>query len=81
MAKIFAIPTTAETVEPAILVGETTDTTRVNIFSMLATAGYDIIFQDRGGNIDLYDAEDGPGIYGYEPDGQGAIGVTVRAEG
>lgn len=34
-------------------------------------AGFAVIPEDAGGNIDFYDAEDGPRVQGYEPDGKG----------
>lgn len=42
-------------------------------------AGYTIIREKDGGAWDYYDAEDGPGVQGYEPDGLGVYIITVEA--
>lgn len=42
-------------------------------------AGYVVIKEGEGGQIDFYDAEDGPNVYSYSHDGRGAFGVTVVA--
>lgn len=33
--------------------------------------GFTVIPEVNGGNIDFYDAKDGPGVQGYEVDGKG----------
>lgn len=41
-------------------------------------AGFSVISESNGGNIDFYDAEDGPRVQGYEPDGKGVWIVTCK---
>lgn len=40
--------------------------------------GYDVVARTGGGQIDFYDAEDGPGVQGYEPDGLGVWIVSCE---
>ena len=70
----MAIPTHATGTEQAVDCGiaqSLTDAKR-----LIRAAGYKIMAV--GGSIDRYDAQDAPGVYGYKPDGLGAIGITVR---
>jgi hypothetical protein len=46
---------------------------------LASSRGYTVIPADNGGALDFYDAEDGPGVQGYEPDGCGVFIVTVAA--
>lgn len=71
----FAVPVTETTVGPAIEVG--TGKTVEEAIEAVKAAGYTIVPEGDGGDIDRYDDEDGPAIYNFEPDGLGAIGVTV----
>ena len=41
-------------------------------------AGFSVIGEGNGGSIDFYDAEDGPRVQGYEPDGRGVWIVTCK---
>lgn len=40
--------------------------------------GYAVILDGEDGSIDTYDAEDGPGVAGYDADGFGVIVITVE---
>lgn len=73
-AHAFAIPTTAIGTEKAIDCGIAQSLAEAK--RLIRAAGYRILA--AGGEINYYDAEDAPGIYGYEHDGLEAIGITVR---
>lgn len=71
----LAVPTTKDSCEKAIDCGMATSVTEAK--RIVRAAGYRIM--TTGGNIDQYDAQDAPGIYGYAADGFGAISITVHA--
>lgn len=75
---LFAAPVTATTNEPVIEVGigETIE----DAIAACRAAGYTVIEEGNGGSYDRYDAEDAPGVYGFEPDGLGGISITVEAD-
>jgi hypothetical protein len=72
---VFAIPVGEDYVSPAILVGEASTIEDATI--VVRHAGYSVIEPATCGK---YDAEDAPGIYGYEEDGMGAFSVIVESE-
>jgi len=43
-------------------------------------AGYAIYPEDNGGQIDFYDAEDGPCVAQYEPDGKGVWIIAAEKD-
>ena len=55
-----------------------TATTKQEAIAVCEAAGYAVILETEGGCLDYYDAEDGPGVQGYEPDGLGVWIVSVR---
>ena len=44
---------------------------------LLEDAGYRVIPATDGGNVDIYDATDGPAAYGVDTGGLPVIGITV----
>lgn len=76
---VFAIPTDADGCYEPIDLDGTADSVRLAIVRA-RVGGYDVITDDRGGHCRYYDAEDAPRIFGYEPDGLGAYGITVAPE-
>ncbi len=52
--------------------------TKDEAIGVCRASGYDVIPEDDGGNIDFYDAEDGPYVQGYIPDGRGVWIVACR---
>lgn len=74
---IFAIPTHADHTGDAIAVSRAH--TIKHAVEAVQCANFVVIAEDDGGCHDHYDADDAPGVYGYEPDGLGAYGITVKA--
>lgn len=76
MYHVIAIPTYEDATDPGINIGQASD--KASALTLIADAGYRVIPEDDGGLVAIYDATDAPHIYSYEPDGLGAIGVTVE---
>jgi hypothetical protein len=76
MKHVFAIPTHENCTDPAINLGTAENADEA--IQIVKAAGFAIIPESEGGSYDTYDAEDAPDIYGYEPDGLGAISITVK---
>jgi len=76
MYHVIAIPTDSHGTYEGSMLGEAS--TEAEAISLCEKAGYRVIRDGEGGQINAYDADDAPRIYGYEADGIGAIGVTVE---
>jgi len=74
---VIAIPTDADATYEGALIGSAQ--TEDEAIALCKSEGYVVLTEGEGGNIDCYDAEDAPRVYGYEADGLGAFGVTVQA--
>jgi hypothetical protein len=73
---VYAIPTGNSYVGEGKLIGDAA--TLDDALALIRSAGYTIIEEGNGGNYDRYDAEDAPGVFGYEADGVGAFGITIE---
>lgn len=58
------------------IVGEAS--TKEEAIAVVQRAGHHVVQEKDGGNIDFYDAEDGPKIQGYEADGKGVWIITTE---
>ena len=52
--------------------------TKAEALQVCRDNGLTVIRESNGGNVDFYDAEDGPGVQGYEADGKGVWIVTCK---
>ena len=75
---VFAMPANEDHLEDAVLIG--TAETMQQATEAIQAAGYVVLAEDDCGCHDHYDADDAPRIYGYEPDGLGAYGITVAPQ-
>lgn len=73
---VIAVPTHTDSMDEGVMLSAEVSTKEEAVAAVIA-AGYTVIPEGNGGSIDRYDAEDAPGIYGYEHDGMGAYGITV----
>jgi hypothetical protein len=73
---VFVIPAGDDWQGDAINIGQVE--TAADAFLLVNSKGYTIRSPVEGGHYDEHDADDAPGIYGYERDGMGAFGITVE---
>jgi hypothetical protein len=74
MMHVFAVPAYIYNLDTPVRCGQAASITAAK--RLIRAAGYRVM--TRGGQIDQYDAQDGPGVYGYPADGMGAVSITVH---
>ena len=53
--------------------------TKEEAVRLCRTEGWEPFLDGEYGSVEQYDADAAPRVYGYEPDGMGAISVTVNS--
>lgn len=74
---VIAVPTDEDGVYDGKIIGIAS--TEAEAVALCEAEGYTVISEGEGGQYNTYDADDAPMVYGFEADGMGAIGVTVKA--
>ena len=73
---VVAVPTAIDGRDHAKIIGTAQSETEAE--ALCTAQGYAVIGEAQGGNSDTFSADDGPELFGYAPDGLGAIAITVE---
>ena len=72
---VIAVPTALDGEDHSKIIGKASSEDEAK--ALCAEQGYTVI-EEPMGNADTFTADDAPALFGYVPDGLGAIAITVE---